>query len=318
MKVLFADKIIEKAVDIINKEEGMEADLKPGLSEEELIAIIPDYDALIVRSGVKVNRAIIDAASRLKVIGRAGVGTDNIDKEYAKEKGIAVMNTPFGNIYAAAEHTITLMMLLAKHVIHAHHSLKRGEWERKKYVGIEVKGKTLAIIGMGKIGQLIANVARSLGMTIVSYDPYLTEEKAKELGIEKLELDDLLAKADFITVHVPLTDETRNLLSREEFAKMKDGVRILNVARGGVINEDDLYDAIKSGKVAAAAIDVWTEEPPTNSKLLELEEVIATPHLGASTIEAQENVGLDIAHQVIDALKKGVLANVVNGIERIR
>ncbi len=235
-KVLLADKIKETAKEIIEKQ-GIQADLKPGLSEEEIIKIIPEYDALLVRSAVKVTKDIINAGNKLKIIGRAGVGVDNIDIEAATEKGIVVMNTPFGNINAAAEHTITMLMLLAKHIIHAHHSTKKGEWERKKFTGTEVKGKTLGIIGLGKVGEIVAKVTNSLGMKILVYDPFIDEKRAKDINAKKVELEELLKNSDYITVHVPLTDKTRNMIDKQAFEKMKKGVKILNVARGGIINE---------------------------------------------------------------------------------
>lgn len=317
MKVLLADKISKSAVEVLEKA-GIEADLKPGLSEDEVVSIIPDYDAMAVRSGIKVTANILEAGKKLKVVGRAGVGTDNIDKETAAKLGIAVENTPLGNVNAAAEHTLTMLMMLAKHIIHGHLSLKKGEWERKKYKGTELKSKTLGIIGIGNVGKKVAKVALALEMDVIGYDPFVDEEKAKSMGIKKVELDELIKNSDFITVHVPLNDKTRDMIGKEQFAQMKDSVRILNVARGGVINEKELLEALNSGKVAAAAIDVWEQEPPTLRGLVECEKVIATPHLGASTAEAQENVAIDIAEQIVDALKNGKLVNCVNGVEELR
>jgi len=318
MKVLIADKIKETAKEIIEKEGGMQADLKPGLSEDEIVQIIPEYDALLVRSAVKVTKKIIDAGTKLKVIGRAGVGVDNIDIPAATEKGIVVMNTPFGNINAAAEHTITLLMMLAKHIIHSNNTMKQGGWDRKKFVGTEVKGKTLGIVGLGKVGEIVAKVTHALGMKIIVYDPFIDGKKAAEYNAKKVELDELFKDSDYISVHVPLNDKTKNLINKESFAKMKDTVKILNVARGGVINEDDLLEALKSGKVAAAAIDVWNEEPPLCKNLVVSDKVICTPHLGASTKEAQDNVAVDIANQVVEALKNGVVLNAVNDIKKLR
>ncbi len=316
-KVLIADKIKESAKDIIEKA-NMQVDLKPGLSEEEIIKIIPEYDAILVRSVVKVTKNIINAGTKLKIIGRAGVGVDNIDIESATEKGIVVMNTPFGNINAAAEHTITLLMLLAKHVIHSHHSMKKGEWDRKKFIGTEVKDKTLGIIGLGKVGEIVSKVTNSLGMKILVHDPFIDEKKAKDINAEKVELDVLLKNSDYITVHVPLNDKTKNMINKDAFKKMKQGVKILNVARGGIVNEKDLLQAINQGKVDATAIDVWEQEPPLNRELVENESVIATPHLGASTKEAQENVALDLANQVVEALNNNNIANAVNDIKELR
>lgn len=317
MKVLIPDKVNKQAIDILEKA-GITAVDKPGISVNELIKIVPEYDALIVRSGIQVTKEVIAAGKNLKVIGRAGVGVDNIDLEAAKEKGIAVMNTPLGNVNAAAEHTLTLLMMLAKHVIHSHLELKQGIWDRKKYKGIELRNRTLGIIGLGHVGRKVAKVAKALEMKVICYDPYIDKKKMAEIGVEKKELDDVIKESDFITIHVPKTKETANLINKKTIAMMKDGVRILNVARGGIINEKDLCEAIRSGKVAAAAIDVWDQEPPKCKELIALEQVISTPHLGASTIEAQENVAADIANQIVDALKKKKLVNVVNGVSYLR
>ncbi|MFC1704859.1 hydroxyacid dehydrogenase [Nanoarchaeota archaeon] len=317
MKVLLADKISKSAGEILKKA-GVEFDDKPGLSEEEIVSIIPKYDGLVVRSGVKVTPKILEAGKKLKVVGRAGVGTDNIDKEKAKELGIAVENTPLGNTNAAAEHTITMLMMLAKHVIHGHLSMKKGEWERKKFKGTELKCKTLGIVGIGNVGKKVAKVALALEMDVIGFDPFVDEEKAKSMGIKKVELDEVIKTSDFITVHVPLNDKTRDMVNTEQFAQMKDGVRILNVARGGVVNEKALLEALNSGKVSSAAIDVWEQEPPTLRELVENEKVIATPHLGASTAEAQENVAIDVSEQIVEALKNGKIVNCVNGVEELR
>ena len=317
MKILLADKVSPTAKKVL-EDAGFAADLKPGLSEEELVSIMPEYDAMIVRSGVNVTKNIIDAGDKLKIIGRAGVGFDNIDTQAAKEKGIAVMNTPLGNVNAAAEHTLTMLMLLAKHVIHAHIELKKGIWDRKKYTGIELKGKTIGITGLGHVGRKVAKVALALEMKVIGFDPFLDKEKMKAIGVEKVELDELMKQSDFITVHVPKIKETTNLIDKKQFEMMKKGVRILNVARGGIISEEALHDAVESGKVAAAAIDVWEKEPPGKHPFLEHENIIVTPHLGASTVEAQENVAIDVASQIVKALKEGKLENVVNGVAKIR
>lgn len=309
-KILVTDPLIPQAIELL-KSTGFDVDEKFSMDEGEFARTIPNYEGMVIRSGVKVTKKVIDAASKLKIIARAGVGVDNVDLGAAAAKGIIVENTPFGNINAAAEHTLTLMMMLAKHVIHSHISLKKGEWERKKFVGTELKGKTLGIIGLGKIGAIVANVSKSLSMSVISYDPFLTEEKAKELGIKKVDFNELLKTADYITVHVPLNEQTKGIISKPQFDIMKRGVRILNVSRGGIINEKDLAEAIENGKVAAAAIDVWENEPPKDSELLKLEQVIATPHLGASTIEAQENVGLDAAQQIVAYFKEGKVINQV-------
>jgi len=317
MKVLIPDKVNKQATEILEKA-GLPVANKPGISVDDLIKIVPEYDAIIVRSGIQITKEVIAAAKNLKVIGRAGVGVDNIDLEAAKEKGIAVMNTPLGNVNAAAEHTLTLLMMLAKHIIHSHIELKKGIWDRKKYQGIELRNRTLGIIGLGHVGKKVAKVAKALEMKVICFDPYIDKKKMDEIGVEKKELNEVIKEADFITIHVPKTKETTSLINKEKIAMMKNGVRILNVARGGIINEKDLCEAIKSGKVAAAAIDVWEQEPPTCRELIALEQVISTPHLGASTIEAQENVAADIAYQIADALKNKKLVNVVNGVDYLK
>lgn len=311
MKVLVTDTISEKGIELLKKT-GFGVDLKTGLDAQRLIETVPGYDAMIVRSSVKVTKGVIDAAKGLKVIVRAGVGTDNIDITAATEKGIVVMNTPFGNTVSAAEHTVAFIIMLAKQILHGHLSMKKGEWERKRFKGIELAGKSLGIIGLGRVGVLVAKAANGLSMEVIAVDPYAKEEDARQLGVRMVPFDELVKTADFITVHVPLTPKTKYLLGREQFAMMKKGARIVNVARGGVIDEEALYDALVSGRVAAAAIDVWENEPPGQHKLLELEQVIATPHLGASTEEAQEKVGLHAAEQIVDMLKNNNIRNAVN------
>ncbi|MFA5125943.1 MAG: hydroxyacid dehydrogenase, partial [archaeon] len=258
------------------------------------------------------------ATGKLKIIGRAGVGVDNVDKEKAKELGIVVENTPFGNTNAAAEHTLALMILLSKHIIHSHKTMKEGKWDRKSFEGTELKNKTLGLIGFGNVGKKVAKVALAFEMNVMVYDPFLPDEKFKELGVRKAELNDIYKQADYITVHVPLTDKTKNMISDKEFDQMKKGVRILNVARGGVIDENALLKAINDGKVACAGLDVYSEEPPTKKELIAHEKVICTPHLGASTIEAQENVGIEVAEQIVLALKNGEVKNCVNGLMKLR
>ena len=317
MKVLIPDKLNKKATEILEGA-GFTVENKPGIDVEELIKIGGDADAMIVRSGIKITKEVLDAAANLKLVVRAGVGTDNIDKEYAKEKGVVAENTPLGNINAAAEHTLTLLMMLAKHVIHSQAKLKAGEWDRKSFKGTELKGNTLGIIGIGNVGKKVAQVANALEMNIIGFDPFIDEAGMKELGIKKVELEDLIKTSDYITVHVPLNDKTRDLISEKEFGMMKDGVRILNVARGGVVNEDDLLDAINAGKVAAAALDVYGQEPPACKDLIVSDKVICTPHLGASTKEAQVNVAIDAANQIIEALKNNKVLNCVNGLEKLK
>lgn len=317
MKVLIPDKVDKKVTEIL-KEAGLEVDNKPGISVEECAKICGDADAIIVRSGIKITKEIIDAAKNLKIVVRAGVGYDNIDGNYAATKGIVVENTPFGNTNAAAEHTLTLLMMLAKHIIHSHLTLKKGVWDRKSFEGTELKGKTLGIIGLGNVGKKVAKVAVALEMDVLGFDPFIDESAMSKMKVKKVEFEELLKKSDYITVHVPLIEKTRNLISTEEFARMKNGVKIINVARGEIINEKALEDAINSGKVAAAALDVYSSEPPICKSLIEHDKVICTPHLGASTKEAQINVAIDAANQVVKALKEKIIENCVNGVKEIR
>jgi len=317
MNVLISDKLSPKAKELLEKHE-IEVDEKVSLTEEELIKIIAKYDALIVRSDTKVTAKILEAGTKLKIVGRAGVGTDNIDKEKAAELGIAVENTPFGNTNAAAEHTLTLLMILAKHIVHSNQSMKNGEWNRKAFKGTELKGKTLGLIGFGNVGSKVGLVAKALEMNVVVYDPFVKDEKLAEFGFTRVTFEDLIKTSDYISPHVPLNDKTKNMIDKEQFNEMKKGVRILNVARGGVINEPALLDALNSGKVAAAALDVYSDEPPTNTDLIKHDGVIATPHLGASTSEAQENVALDVAEQIVQGLNEGKIMFSVNGIEKLR
>jgi len=316
MKVLIADKMSPKAKELLEKN-GLEADVKIGLPEEELVKIIGEYDAMIVRSDTIVTKKILVAGTKLKIVGRAGVGTDNIDKDAAQEIGIAVENTPFGNTNAAAEHTLTLLMMLAKHILHSNEKLKKGEWDRN-FKGRELKGKTIGLIGFGNVGSKVGLVAKALEMNVIVYDPFVTDEKLKEFGFTRTTFEYLISNSDYISPHVPLNEKTQNMIDKEQFDKMKNGVRILNVARGGVINEQALLDALNSDKVAAAALDVYSDEPPTNRALIESSKVIATPHLGASTEEAQENVALDVAEQIVQGLKNGKVMFCVNNINELR
>ncbi|MBI2130311.1 phosphoglycerate dehydrogenase [Candidatus Woesearchaeota archaeon] len=311
MKILIADKLENSAIDIL-RINGFEVDVKTGLSEDEIAAIITDYDGLLVRSGVKVTKKIIDAAGRLKVIGRAGVGVDNIDVASATDRGVVVMNTPLGNVNAAAEHTIAMILALSRHIHKAHNSMQKGLWERKKFEGNELRGKAVGIIGVGNVGRIVARILQGFNAAVYGYDPFLTETAAKELGIRLVDLDFIIRNSDFISLHVPLNEKTRNMLGKKEFETMKKGVRIINVGRGGLVNEEDLYNALKEGKVAGAAIDVWESEPPKDYRLAELDNVLATPHLGASTEEAQKSVAIDIARQVSDFLLNGIVSGAVN------
>ena len=319
MKVLVTDTISETALEIMRKE-GLELDIKLGLKEDELATIAPEYDAFVIRSGVKITTKVLEsgATGKLKIIGRAGVGVDNVDKEKAKALGIVIENTPFGNTNAAAEQTLALMMLTARPNYLACKSMKEGKWDRKSFEGTELKAKTLGLIGFGNVGKKVAKVAQSLEMNVLVYDPFLADEKFSELNVTKAQLEDIYSKSDYITVHVPLTDKTKNMISDEQFGKMKKGVRILNVARGGVINETALLTALNNNIVASAGLDVYSEEPPLNTELIMHNNVICTPHLGASTLEAQENVGLEIAEQIVLALKEGKIKNCVNGLTKLR
>ena len=310
-KVLISDNLAAGAADIF-KDRGVEVDVKTGLSKEELIAIIPDYDGLAVRSATKPDADIIAAATNLKVIGRAGIGVDNIDIPAATAKGVVVMNTPFGNAITTAEHAIAMMFAAARQVPAASARTQNGEWPKKDYVGMELTGKTLGLIGAGNIGSIVADRAHGLKMKVVAYDPFLTEERAVEIGVEKAELEDMLARADVITLHTPLTDSTRNILSAENIAKTKKGVIIVNCARGGLVDEDALKTALESGHVKAAALDVFAEEPAKAHPLFGTKGFVATPHLGASTIEAQDNVAFQVAEQMADYLNTGAVTNALN------
>ena len=310
-KVLISDKLSPAAVAIFTSR-GIETDFKPGLSPAELRAIIGNYDGLAVRSATKVTKELLDAAPNLKVVGRAGIGVDNVDIKSATERGVVVMNTPHGNSITTAEHAIAMMFALARQIPEASASTKAGKWEKNRFMGVELTGKTLGLIGCGNIGAIVADRAVGLRMKVLAYDPYLSEKRAIDLGVEKAELDAVLARADVITIHTPLTDATRNLISREALAKTKKGVRIINCARGGLVDEAALAEAIISGHVAGAALDVFVTEPATDSPLFGLENVVCTPHLGAATAEAQENVALQVAEQMSDFLLTGAVANAIN------
>ncbi|MCM8766223.1 MAG: phosphoglycerate dehydrogenase [Candidatus Omnitrophica bacterium] len=312
MKILVSDPLAEEGLKILREEKEFEVEVKLKQPEEVLKEIIKDYDALIVRSETKVTAGVIERANRLKVIGRAGVGLDNIDVEAATKKGVIVMNAPEGNTISTAEHTMSLMLALSRNIARADVSLKRGEWERKKFMGVELYGKVLGIVGLGRIGREVAKRAMSFGMRVIAYDPYLAGEKAESLGVELVDWEELLKKSDYISFHVPLTEETKHMVSEREFALMKKGVRIINCARGGIIDESALAKAIAEGIVEGAALDVFEQEPPQNSPLLKLDKVVITPHLGASTEEAQINVSVDIARQVKDVLLGKSVRNAVN------
>ncbi len=312
MKVLISDPIAKEGIDILKKA-GLEVIEKPGLPKEELLEAIKEVDGIIIRSATKVTAEVIEAAKNLKVIARAGTGLDNVDIEAANRRGIVVMNCPGGNTVSAAEHTISMMLALARNIPQATASMKAGKWEKKKFMGREITGKTLGVIGLGRIGSVVADRAKGLKMRVIAYDPYVNPEQAARMGIEIMSLEELLPQADFVTVHVPLTKETRGFINKDIFDKMKDGAMFIHCARGGIVNEADLYEALKSGKIAGAALDVFEQEPPPEGyPLLQLDNVICTPHLGASTVEAQKNVALAIASQVVDFLLHGVVRNAVN------
>lgn len=312
-RVLISDQLSETAVGIF-KARGIEVDYLPDLGKDKdaLLAVIGNYDGLAIRSATKVTEKIIDAAPNLRVIGRAGIGVDNVDIPAASRRGIIVMNTPFGNSITTAEHAIALMFAVARQLPAADLSTQAGKWEKSKFMGVEITGKTLGVIGAGNIGGIVCKKAIGLGMHVLAYDPFLSKERAEEMGVTKVELDELLAKADFITLHVPMTDKTRGILGAAALAKTKPGVRIINCARGGLVDEAALAEAIKSGHVAGAGFDVFETEPATESPLFGLPNVVCTPHLGASTTEAQENVALQVAEQMSDYLVKGAVSNAIN------
>ena len=310
-KVLISDKLSPAAIEIF-KRRGLEVDFKPGLTPAELRAIIGEYDGLAIRSATKVTREVLDAATKLKVVGRAGIGVDNVDVSSASARGVVVMNTPHGNAITTAEHAIAMMFALARQIPEATASTKAGKWEKNRFMGVELYGKTLGLIGCGNIGSIVANRAVGLHMKVAAFDPFLSEKRALELGVEKVELEALLARADFVTLHAPLTETTKNILSRENLGKLKKGVRVINCARGGLVDEAALYDLLKSGHIAGAALDVFEVEPATDSPLFGLENVVCTPHLGAATAEAQENVALQVADQMADYLLTGAVTNAIN------
>lgn len=311
-KILISDKFAQEGLDLLDEFEDVSYEMITNLSKDELISTIPDYDALIVRSGTRPDADVIAAASNLKVIGRAGVGVDNIDIEAATKHGVMVMNTPDANSVATAEQTLTLMLAISRHTIPAHNSLAAGEWERSAFTGTELHKKTLGVIGFGRIGRLVTQRAQAFGMNVITYDPFVAAGIAKEYGVQRVSLDNLYAKSDYITLHTVITKDTTQMINKASLAKMKDGVIIVNVARGQLVNETDLAEALKSGKVRAAALDVYTVEPPDNSPLINLPNVVHTPHLGASTAEAQLNVSTQMVEQVVDALRGVAYRNVIN------
>jgi D-3-phosphoglycerate dehydrogenase len=310
-RVLIADQL-SPAAEAIFKERGLEVDTRVGMKPAELMAVIGEFDGLAVRSATKVTAEILAAAPRLKVVGRAGIGVDNIDLEAATQRGVVVMNTPFGNSVTTAEHAISLMLALARQIPAADRSTRAGKWEKNRFMGVELMGKVLGLVGCGNIGSIVADRAQGLKMRVIAYDPFLSPERARDLGVEKVDVDALLARADVITLHTPFTEQTRNVLSRDNLMKTRPGVRLVNCARGGLVDEQAVADLIRDGHIAGAAFDVFAVEPARESPLFGLDEVVVTPHLGASTSEAQENVALHVAEQISDYLTSGAIVNALN------
>ncbi len=312
-KVLVSDKLSETAVQIF-RDRGIDVTFDPaiGKDKDRLLEVIGEYDGLAIRSATKVTEKLLSAATNLKVVGRAGIGVDNVDIPAASKRGVIVMNTPFGNSITTAEHAVAMMFAVARQIPEASHSTHAGKWEKSRFMGVELTAKTLGVIGAGNIGSIVIERARGLRMKVVAFDPFLSEERADKLGVEKVDLHELLGRSDFLTLHVPLTEKTRNILSRDAIERMKPGIRIINCARGGLVDEKALAEALKSGHVAGAAFDVFAEEPATASPLFKLPNVVATPHLGASTTEAQENVALQVAEQMSDYLLTGAVQNALN------
>lgn len=313
MKVLVSDIFSAEGLAVFENAAGLELDYRPGVSRTELLEAVTDAEALVVRSGTQVTAEVFEAAKLLKVVGRAGIGIENMDLEAANRKGVAIMNTPFGSTTTAAEHSIAMLLALSRQIPEAHRALKEGKWEKDRYLGVEISGKTLGVIGSGKIGQLVIERAMGLKMRVIAYDPYLAEDMIRKIGAEPVELDELLAQADFISLHVPLTPETHGLFDKEALGKVKPGVRIINCAAGGLIDEEALAQAILEGRVAGAALDAFNQEPPErDNPLLALEQVICTPHLRSATIDAQVNVTVQVARQIVDFLQKGIVVNALN------
>ncbi len=313
MKVLISDKMSPKGLEVFKQFPELEVDVRVGMSPKELASVIGRYDGLAIRSATKVTGEIIAAADQLKVIGRAGIGVDNVDIEAATRRGIVVMNTPRGNTITTAEHTISMMLALSRNIPQATQSMKAGEWAKSRFMGKELFNKTLGVVGLGNIGSIVADRAQGLKMKVIAYDPFISEERATRMGIELVSLEELYRRADYISVHTPMTSETRHMINKESFARMKEGVRILNCARGGIIHEGDLCEALKSGVVAGAAFDVFEQEPPAaDHPLFKLDNFICTPHLGASTDEAQVNVAIAVAEQISDYLLHGTITNALN------
>lgn len=312
IRILVTDKISDQGLEVFGAHPEFQVDVKTGLSPEELKTIVQDYDGWVVRSGTKVTADLIEAAKKLRIIGRAGVGVDNVDLAAATKRGVVVMNAPDGNTISTAEHTLAMLMAVARWIPQAHQSMKEKKWERSRFVGCELRNKVLGVVGMGRIGTQVAKMALGIGMQVLAYDPFLDPEKSQAHEFSFVSFDELLRKSDFITVHTPLTQETRGMIAAEQIGKMKKGVYLINCARGGIIREADLVEALQSGKVAGAALDVFEKEPPFESPLLDLENVVVVPHLGASTREAQENVAVVVAEQMVEAFLNGRVRNAVN------
>ncbi|MFP4475229.1 MAG: phosphoglycerate dehydrogenase [Desulfatibacillaceae bacterium] len=311
-KVLVSDKLGDIGVEMFREADGISVDVKTGLTPEELKEVIPEYHGLVIRSATKVTEDVLAAAKNLEVVGRAGIGLDNVDIPAATRQGVIVMNTPGGNVVTTAEHAVAMMLALTRNIPQGTSSLRSGRWDKKVLQGREIFNKVLGVIGFGNIGSIVADRCKGLRMQVIVYDPHVQPERIRKAGFEPVTLDELYARADYVTVHVPKLKETANLLNKDAFERMKDGVFVVNCARGGILNEDDLYDALKSGKVAGAALDVFSTEPPGEHRLFALDNVIATPHLGASTAEAQTNVAVAVAQQMIDYFQNGTICNAVN------
>jgi len=313
MKVLISDNFSREGLQVFEQAEGIETVYLPGVSSRELAVAIADADALVVRGGTRVDDELLEHATQLKVVGRAGIGIENMDMAALNRKGVVVMNTPFGSTTTTAEHTIAMLLALARQIPAAHRSVRDGEWDKERFLGVEIAGKTLGVVGAGKIGRLVIERARGLKMQVVVFDPYMVDDIVRQFGGEQVEFDELLSRSDFITLHVPLNDETHNLINTDSLAKVKPGCRIINCATGGLVDEEALAAAIKSGQVAGAAIDVFTHEPPApDNPLLALDQVVCTPHLRAATIDAQVNVTVQVARQIIEFLKLGIVSNALN------
>jgi D-3-phosphoglycerate dehydrogenase len=312
MRLLVTDELSEEGLKMLRSESSVDVDVRPGMSHEELVKTIVDYDGVIIRSGTRITADVIDAGRKLSVIGRAGVGVDNVDVAHATRRGILVMNTPSANIISAAEHSLAMMLTLARNIVWAHASVQAGKWERKKFTGVEMSGKTLGIVGVGRVGAEVARRAKSFNMDLIGYDPFISEELAEKLQVKLMSLEEVLAGADIITIHAPLTKSTHHMIGEDQFKLMRPTALLVNCARGGIVDEEALYEALTGGKIAGAAFDVFEEEPIANSKLIGLPNLVTTPHLGASTREAQEKVSLEMAECVVKFLKENIISNAIN------